>query len=228
MTCLRNIHTARVRLPRLRADPRPPASERFLPPGDELVDVEGPRRVRGRGEVLGDQERIVPVVRLLARALCRAVAVAVVEVPRAPADAVRLAVGLFSRSVVAVDRAVILFYLCGVVFVVRRQRQRVGHERAHQRAAHTALARRRVRGRRRGATRDEQQRRGETARRSPQGDHHAVWFCVRATRVVRTSVLVQCCAGVLKTAHLLLLLFFFSPGCSSVSKRKALAARARR
>mmetsp|Transcript_2707 Transcript_2707/g.7944 ORF Transcript_2707/g.7944 Transcript_2707/m.7944 type:complete len:220 (+) Transcript_2707:584-1243(+) len=124
-----------VRLLRLRADPAAPGRQRLLPGRQELFHREGPRRVRRRGQVLGHQQRVVAVVRLLARPLRRPDAVAVVEVARAPAHAVRLAARLLAGRVVAVDGAVVGLDLLGVVLVVRGQRQRVGDERAHERAA---------------------------------------------------------------------------------------------
>lgn len=98
----------------------------LLPGRDELLQVEPVRLLpRDRGEVLQQQDVVVPVVRLLTSDLRRPLAVAAVEVPRAPADAVRLAAGLLARRVVLVDPAVELLDPFRVVLVVRAEAQRV-------------------------------------------------------------------------------------------------------
>mmetsp|Transcript_2544 Transcript_2544/g.9287 ORF Transcript_2544/g.9287 Transcript_2544/m.9287 type:complete len:402 (-) Transcript_2544:14-1219(-) len=128
-----------VRRPRLRADPRPPRRERRLPARHELGHVQRPRRRRRRGQVLRDEHRVVAVVCELAGGFCRPVAVAVVEVAPAPADAVRGASRLLAGRVVRVQLPVKGANFNSVVLVVRRQTERVRDERAEQRPSHARL-----------------------------------------------------------------------------------------
>ena len=95
------------RLPRLCAHPRPPRLHRALPVRDQArqLDVRqrarARRRVRHRGEVLEHEHVVVAVIGALARRLRGPAPVAVVEIPRAPADPVRLAAGAFAARFAA-------------------------------------------------------------------------------------------------------------------------------